>query len=89
MSETRQGLITDSVAYLPSSSTPTQTHDFVTTSMVMAVQRQHSRGVSELLENDFGTSRIMIFNIAMLLSQLGSLMICTRDLYVLTKRKKK
>jgi hypothetical protein len=28
MSESERGLITDSVAYLPSSSTPTQTHDF-------------------------------------------------------------
>jgi hypothetical protein len=28
MSESGRGLITDSVAYLPPSSTPTQTHDF-------------------------------------------------------------
>jgi hypothetical protein len=28
MSESGRGLITDSVAYLPTSSTPTQTHDF-------------------------------------------------------------
>jgi Mn2+/Fe2+ NRAMP family transporter len=33
--------------------------------------------------------RIMIFNIVILLSRLGSLMICTLDLYILTKRKKK
>jgi hypothetical protein len=31
--------------------------------------------------------RITIFNIAILLSRLGSLMISTHDLYVLTKRK--
>jgi hypothetical protein len=31
----------------------------------------------------------MIFNVAIMLSQLGSLMICTHDLYILTKRKKK
>jgi hypothetical protein len=32
--------------------------------------------------------RIMIFNVAILLSRLGSLMICTHDLYVLTKRRR-
>jgi hypothetical protein len=31
--------------------------------------------------------RIMIFNVDILLSRLGSFMICTHDVYVLTKRK--
>jgi hypothetical protein len=39
-------------------------------------------------ELDLKTMRIIIFNIVVLLSQLGSLMICTHDLYVLTKRKR-
>jgi hypothetical protein len=33
--------------------------------------------------------RNTIFNVAILLSQLGSLVICTHNLYVLTKKKKK
>jgi hypothetical protein len=32
------------------------------------------------------TTKIMIFKIVVLLSRLGSSMICTHDLYVLTKR---
>jgi hypothetical protein len=56
----------------------------------MAVQRQHSCGVSGLLENCFfdrletqkrfrNSMRIMIFNVAKLLSRLGSLMIWYDD----------
>jgi hypothetical protein len=43
----------DSIAYLPSSSSPTQTLDFGNHRMVMAVQTQQSHGVSGLLENCF------------------------------------
>jgi hypothetical protein len=70
----------------------------VTTTMVMAVQRQRSCGVSGLLEMastiGFETrrrfqnlERIKIFKTILLLNGLSSLMICTHDLTVLTKTK--
>jgi hypothetical protein len=71
----------------------------VTIAMVTAVQRQHSCKVSGLLKKLLlrrletrkqfrNLARIMIFNVVILLSQLGSLMIYTHDLYILTKRKR-
>jgi hypothetical protein len=67
----------------------------VTIAMVMAVQRQYSCGVSGFLENcffddiDFRINENYDFKSIDLLIRLGSFMICTHDLYVLTKRKKK
>jgi hypothetical protein len=66
----------------------------VTIAMVATVQRQYSCGVSGFLENsffddfDFRTNENYDFKSIDLLIELGSLMICTNDLYVLTKRKR-
>jgi hypothetical protein len=69
--------------------------------MVTAIQRQHSRGaLADSRKSDsligFETQkrfrnlvRITIFMIAMLLIRLGSLMICTHNLTILTQKKKK
>jgi hypothetical protein len=66
----------------------------VTIAMVTTVQRQYSCGVSGFLENcffddfDFRTNENYDLKSIDLLIGLGSLMICTHDLYVLTKRKR-
>jgi hypothetical protein len=65
----------------------------VTIAMVTTVQRQYSYGVSRFLENcffddfDFRINENYDFKSIDLLIGLGILMICTHDLYVLTKRK--
>jgi hypothetical protein len=67
----------------------------VTIAMVTIVQRQYSCGVSGFLENcffddfDFRTNENYDFKSIDLLIVLGSLMICTHDLYVLHQTKKK
>jgi hypothetical protein len=53
----------------------------------MAVQKLLLRRL-ETLKRFQNLTRIMIVNVAVLLSQLGILMICIHDLYVLTKRKR-
>jgi hypothetical protein len=72
-----------------------------TIAMVTAIQRQHSRGaLADSRKSDsligFETQkrfrnlvRITIFMIAMLLIRLGSLMICTHNLTILTQKKRK
>jgi hypothetical protein len=70
----------------------------VTTVMVMSIQRQHSCRVladsrkfnsSTVSNSDMAleSMRIMIFMISILLDGLGSLMICTHYLIILTKTK--
>jgi hypothetical protein len=71
----------------------------ITTTMVMTIQRQHSCGAladCRKFNSSIGFEtwtrfqnlvRIMIFKIVILLSWLGSFMICTHGLIVLTKTK--
>jgi hypothetical protein len=97
-SESGRGLITDSVPYFLRSSMPTQTHDFSNHNKCLWPFKDSTHaeladcwktasstvGNPERFQN---LMRIMIFSIAILLSQLGSLMICIHDLTVLAKRK--
>jgi hypothetical protein len=88
----------DSVAYLPSSSMP-KTHDLGNHShgydhSKTALARSYQIDGKLILrwmetrKRFWNWMRIMIFNVAILLSRLGSLLICTHDLYILTKRRR-
>jgi hypothetical protein len=98
MSETRRGLVMDFAAIWPSILMPTHTHDFGKHRNVYGRSKQHScRASPDCQKSDslmFETrkqfqnlARITIFKITILLSQLGSLVICTHDLTILTKIK--
>jgi hypothetical protein len=99
MSESWCGLITDFESNLLSFSAPTLTLDFDNpsngyghskTALVRSVSGSPEiRFVDRFqnLDSISESTRIMIFKIAILLSHLGSLMICTHDLFILTKTK--
>jgi hypothetical protein len=98
MSKSWRGLITDSAAHLLRFSMPTHTHDFDNhsngygrskTALVWSVS-----GLPEIrffdsfnLETVLESMKITIFKIVVLRIGLGSLIICTHDLFILTKIK--
>jgi hypothetical protein len=91
------GLITDFAASLLSFSTPTHTHDFDNHSNGYGCLKYSARAeladcrksdslTASKLGFDFRIDENCDFKIIDLLIGLGSLMICTHNLYVLTKR---
>jgi hypothetical protein len=98
MSESWEGLFMDSSAHLLSFSTPTHTHGFDSyndgyghskTTFMRSVSGQPEIRFFNGFELGFDSEsmRIMILKIVVLLDGLGSLMICTHGLIVLTKTK--
>jgi hypothetical protein len=93
------GLFTDYIDHLTSFPALIHTHIFGNHSNGYGHLKQPTCGVSWIAGNPIlqrlrnldsisKTTRIVIFNVDMLLSRLSSLMICTHNLYVLTKRKR-
>jgi hypothetical protein len=100
MSESWSGLITDSIGHLPSCSMPTHACDLgnhsngyghLKTAGVQSFTdcRKTASSMALKLGFDFRNDKNygFLFKIVNLLIRLGSLMICTHDLTVLTKTK--